>query len=142
MSILNDPGLFGRQWAASYDGPHEPDPAPAAEFLAELAGGGPALELAIGTGRVALPLAATGVAVTGIEASPEMVERLRGKPGGAEIPVVIGDMAEVAVDGPHLLVYDELATTAGLHLEQRYADWRREPFGPQSRSHISVYRKP
>jgi len=97
---LDDPGLFGRQWAAAYDGPGNPDPTPAVEFLAGLAAGGPALELAIGSGRVALPLAALGVAVEGIEASPEMVGLLRGKPGGDGIPVVVGDMADVAVDGP------------------------------------------
>jgi SAM-dependent methyltransferase len=105
MSLLDDPGLFGRQWAASYDGPGNPDPAPAVEFLAGLANGGPALELAIGSGRVALPLAGRGIAVDGIEASPEMVELLRAKPGGDRIPVVIGDMADVAVPGPYPLVY-------------------------------------
>lgn len=105
MSTLDDPGLFGRQWAAAYDGPFLPDPAPAVEFLADLAAGGPALELAIGSGRVALPLAARGVAVDGIEASPEMVALLRAKPGGEAIPVVIGDMADVGVPGPYPLVY-------------------------------------
>jgi hypothetical protein len=83
MSILDDAGLFGRQWAATYDRPGNPDPAPAVEFLAGLAGGGPALELAIGSGRVALPLAAAGVVVEGIEASPEMVALMRAKPGVA-----------------------------------------------------------
>src|SRR5581483_8234409 len=57
------------------------------ELLAELAGGGPALELAIGTGRVALPLAERGVEVHGIEASEAMVAKLRAKPGGERIPV-------------------------------------------------------
>ncbi|HTJ32342.1 MAG TPA: class I SAM-dependent methyltransferase [Dactylosporangium sp.] len=244
MSKLDDPGLFGRQWAATYDRTDNPDPADAVAFLAGLAGGGPALELAIGSGRVALPLAARGVAVEGIEASPQMVELMRAKPGGADIPVVIGDMADVAVDGgPYPLAYlvfntlfnltgegrqedcfrnvarvlapggafvieafvpdpagfdrdeqqvqvrsvtddavtirlhqydraaqtfvrqtvtftdggvrlkpfgmhyrwpeqiDELAAAAGLRLEARYANWRREPFGPTSRDHISVYRK-
>ncbi len=105
MSILDDPGLFGRQWAASYDGPGNPDPAPAVDFLADLAAGGPVLELAIGSGRVALPLAGRGIAVEGIEAAPEMVELLRAKPGGAGIPVVIGDMADVPVTGPYPLVF-------------------------------------
>ena len=243
MAILDDPGLFGRQWAASYDEPGNPDPGPAAEFLAGLAAGGPALELAIGSGRVALPLAGHGVAVEGIEASPEMVELMRAKPGGAAVPVVVGDMADVGVTGPYPLVYlvfntlfnltgagrqedcfrnvarvlapggafvieafvpdpadidhaeqevqvwsvtedavkirfhrydraaqtfvrqtvtftdggvrlqpfgmryrwpeqiDEMAAAAGLRLEARYANWQREPFGPDSRDHISVYRK-
>jgi SAM-dependent methyltransferase len=244
MSILDDPGLFGRQWAAGYDGPGNPDPAPAVEFLAGLAAGGPVLELAIGSGRVALPLAARGIAVEGIEASPEMVALLRDKPGGDTIPVVVGDLANVAVTGPYPLVYlvfntlfnltgegrqedcfrnvarvlapggafvieafvpdpadfdrderrvqvtsvtedsatirlhqydraaqafvrqtitftnggvrlkpfgmhyrwpeqiDELAAQAGLRIEARYANWQREPFGPDSKDHISVYRKP
>jgi SAM-dependent methyltransferase len=241
--MLDDPGLFGRQWAASYDGPDNPDPAPAVDFLAGLAAGGRVLELAIGSGRVALPIAERGVAVDGIEASQEMVDLLRAKPGGDAIPVVIGDMADVGVTGPYTLVFlvfntlfnltgagrqeecfrnvarvlapggafvietfvpdptdfdrdeqihvrsvtetsvtirvhrydreaqtflrqtitfenggvqlkpfgmhyrwpeqiDELATAAGLHLESRYADWHREPFEADSRSHISVYRKP
>ena len=105
MSLLDDAGLFGRQWAASYDGPGNPDPAAAVEFLAGLAAGGPALELAIGSGRVALPLAARGIPVEGIEASPEMVALLRGKPGGDAIPVTVGDMAEVGRPGPYPLVY-------------------------------------
>lgn len=247
MSILDDPGLFGRQWSATYDEPGNPDPGPAVEFLAGLAGAGPVLELAVGTGRVALPLAGRlagrGVTVDGIEASPEMVALLRAKPGGDAIPVVIGDMADVAVSGPYSLVYlvfntlfnltgagrqedcfrnvarvlapggafvieayvpdpadidrverevqvrsvtedsvtirvhrfdraaqtfvrqtviftndgvrlkpfgmhyrwpeqiDDLAAGAGLRLEARYATWQREPFGPESTDHISVYRK-
>jgi SAM-dependent methyltransferase len=243
MSILDDPGLFGRQWAASYDRPGNPDPAPAVAFLARLADAGPVLELAIGSGRVALPLAARGLPVEGIEASPEMVALMRAKPGGESIPVIVGDMADVAVPGPFALVYlvfntlfnltgagrqedcfgnvarvlapggafvieafvpdpadfdrdeqvqvtrvaedavtlrlhqydraaqtfvrqtvtltdggvrlrpfgmhyrwpeqiDELAAAAGLTLEARYADWSGTPFGPESRDHISVYRKP
>jgi SAM-dependent methyltransferase len=63
------------------------------------------LELAIGTGRVALPLAGRGVAVEGVDASEAMVARLRAKPGGDSLPVVIGDMAEVPVSGPFRLVY-------------------------------------
>jgi SAM-dependent methyltransferase len=78
---------------------------PAVERLAALAGDRPALELAIGTGRVALPLAARGVAVTGIELSEAMVAQLRAKPGGDAIPVAIGDMATTRVDGSFGLVY-------------------------------------
>lgn len=79
--------------------------APAVELLAGLAGSGPALELAIGTGRVALPLASRGVPVTGIELSEPMVAQLRRKPGGDAIPVVIGDMATTRVPGEFSLVY-------------------------------------
>lgn len=80
---------------------------PVVETLAELAGDGAALEFAIGTGRIALPLSARGVPVSGVELSPAMVGRLRGKPGGseAEIPVVIGDMATAQVDGSFTVVY-------------------------------------
>ncbi len=77
----------------------------AVEFLADLAGPGPALELGIGTGRVALPLAARGIPIHGIDASPVMVARLRAKPGGDRIPVAIGDFAEVGVDGQFRLIY-------------------------------------
>ena len=78
---------------------------PAVDLLAELAGSGPALELAIGTGRVALPLAARGVPVSGIDASRKMVERLREKPGGKDIPVAIGDMSVTSIEGTFSLVY-------------------------------------
>jgi SAM-dependent methyltransferase len=96
--------------AAGYDaglGPMgEPETIdPAVDLLAELAGDGRALELAIGTGRIALPLAARGVDVAGIDLSEPMVEQLRAKPGGAEIPVVIGDMTTTRVDGTFRLVY-------------------------------------
>jgi SAM-dependent methyltransferase len=242
MSVFDDPTLFGRLWADTYDDTSSPDPAAAVEFLAELAGDGPALELAIGTGRVALPLAAKGVPVQGIEASQDMIDVMRTKPGGDAIPVVIGDMSAVDVAGPYPLVYlvyntlfnltgtgrqedcfrnvarilapggafaieayvpepprpgaerrvevrtvtedsvelrlhqydqeaqtvirqtvvitdgsvqlkpfslhyrwpeqiDALAVQAGLRLESRYANWQREPFGPTSTDHISVYRK-
>jgi SAM-dependent methyltransferase len=78
---------------------------PTVDFLAAEAGGGRALELAIGTGRVALPLAAHGVDVHGIELSADMVEQLRAKPGGEAIPVTIGDMATTRIDGTFRLVY-------------------------------------
>ena len=75
------------------------------ETLARLAGGGRTLELGIGTGRVALPLAARGVEVHGIEASEAMVARLRAKPGGDAIPVTIGDFADFRVEGTFELVF-------------------------------------
>jgi SAM-dependent methyltransferase len=74
-------------------------------LLAELAGDGPALEFAIGTGRVALPLHARGVAVSGIDLSAAMVERLRAKPGGSDIEVVVGDMTTARLGSSHSLVY-------------------------------------
>ena len=91
--------------AEQYDRHARGDEADAVAFLAELAGAGPALELAIGTGRIGLPLAARGVAVEGIDLSPDMVAQLRKKPGGGDIPVTIGDFSEVPVSGSYRLVY-------------------------------------
>ncbi len=75
------------------------------ETLYELARNGPALELGIGTGRIALPLRQKGVEVHGIDVSEAMLAKLRAKPGGADIPVSVGDFAEVAVVGQFSLVY-------------------------------------
>jgi SAM-dependent methyltransferase len=75
------------------------------DFLAELAGDGAALELGIGTGRIALPLAARGVRVHGIDLSPDMVAQLRAKPGGDDIPVAIGDFASTRVGETFSLAY-------------------------------------
>ncbi len=74
-------------------------------FLEQLARGGSALELAIGTGRVALPLAARGIRVDGIDNSPAMVAKLRAKPGGEQIWVTMGDFADVPVAGTYRLVF-------------------------------------
>jgi Methyltransferase domain len=78
---------------------------PIVDLLADLAGGGGALEFGIGTGRIALPLAQRGVPVHGIELSAAMVARLRRKPGGAEIDVVLGDFATARVDATFSVVY-------------------------------------
>jgi SAM-dependent methyltransferase len=78
---------------------------PAVSFLADLAGEGAALELGIGTGRIALPLSQRGVHVHGIELSPAMVEQLRAKPGADDIGVTIGDFATTKVDGTFTLAY-------------------------------------
>ena len=211
------------------------------DVLAELAGPGPALELAIGTGRVALPLADRDVEVHGVDASERMVARLREKPGGEPIPITIGNFADVPVDGEYRLIYivfntffalpsqddqvrcfeniaahlapdgafamdvfvpdparfaggkisvsevgddtlrldttkldtvtqtsrsqhvvltpsgatfypvevrwayppelDLMARLAGLRLEERWENWRRDPFTAESRQHVSVYRR-
>jgi SAM-dependent methyltransferase len=103
---------FGEEVAAAYDETAEHDPMfapeainPVVDFLVELAGDGRALELGIGTGRIALPLAERGVRVDGIDLSEAMVARLRAKPGGDRIDVTIGDFATTKVDGPFTLVY-------------------------------------
>jgi Methyltransferase domain len=95
---------FGPETAAKYHVVRG-DEAETVEFLARLAGDGRALELAIGTGRIALPLAARGVLVDGIDLSPDMVARLRTEPGGDRLAVTIGDFADVAVEGGYRLVY-------------------------------------
>lgn len=123
MAKFDDPAFYGDRWADVYDDHHgELDPGAAVEFLAGLAGGGRVLELAIGTGRVALPLAARGLAVEGVDASEAMVERLRAKPGGESIPVIIGDMAEVPASGPFDLVYLVFNTLFGLLSQERQAE--------------------
>jgi SAM-dependent methyltransferase len=123
MDPLDDPAYYGDLWAETYDAETGlTDPAPAAELLAELAGGGPALELGIGTGRVALPLAAAGVKVTGVDASEAMVARLRAKPGGEAIPVRLGDMATMDLGGPYRLVFVVANTFFCLLSQERQVD--------------------
>jgi SAM-dependent methyltransferase len=87
---------------------------PTVDRLCELAGGGRALELAIGTGRVGVPLAERGVPVTGIELSQPMIDRLRTKVGEETIPVVIGDMATARAPGEYSLVYLVFNTISNL----------------------------
>jgi SAM-dependent methyltransferase len=86
----------------------------AVAFIAEVAGKGPALELGIGTGRIALPLIERGVEVHGVDASEEMIAKLRAKPGGADIPVTMGDFAGVPVEGDYRLIYIPFNTFFGL----------------------------
>jgi len=106
---------------------------PTVECLADLAQGGRALEFAVGTGRVALPLNARGISVHGLELSPHMAEQLRAKPGADAVPVTIGDMTTTRIPGRFTLVYlvantimnvttqeDQIAVfaNAAAHLEQ------------------------
>lgn len=101
-----EPGMsFTEEVFEIYDDGLRGDEDDAVAFLAELAGDGPALELAIGTGRIALPLAARGMRVDGIDISPAMVARLRAKPGGDEMAVTMGDFADVGVEGTYRLIY-------------------------------------
>lgn len=149
-------------WAARYDDalgamgmPETIEPA--VDLLAALAGDGRALEFAIGTGRIALPLAARGVDVSGIDLSEPMVEQLRAKPGGSDIAVTIGDIATTRVDGAFRLVYLVFNTinnltsqdrqvacfqnAARMTLRERCQDWDRSPFTSESRRHVSVWTK-
>ena len=101
---------YGDRIADIYDSlysdvPFSGDPVRTASFLRDLSGSGPALELGIGTGRVALPLRETGVEVHGIDASEAMVAQLRAKPGGADVPVTIGDFSAFSLQARFRLVY-------------------------------------
>ena len=96
---------FGPDAAAHYDDDKRGDEESAALFLAEFAIDGTALEFAIGTGRIAPPLTAQGVRVDGIELSPHMVEKLRAKPEGRNINVIVGDMSSATTDRQYPLVY-------------------------------------
>jgi SAM-dependent methyltransferase len=117
--VHEDDGYFDERVAARYDESSAEmfDPAvvdPAVDLLAELAGSGRALELAIGTGRIALPLAQRGVPVHGIDLSNSMVARLRAKPGGEDIGVTIGDFATTTVEGTFSVAYLVFNTIANL----------------------------
>ncbi|MDQ2968860.1 MAG: class I SAM-dependent methyltransferase [Actinomycetota bacterium] len=108
--MQHDDGYFDERVAARYDKSAEVmfDAGavdPVVDFLAELAGSGRALELGIGTGRIALPLAKRGVPVHGIELSKAMAARLHAKPGSEEIGVSIGDFATTTVDGTFSVAY-------------------------------------
>ena len=100
------PNYFGAEVAARYDetAAHLPVE-PVVDVLAELAASGPVLELGIGTGRIGLPLARRGLHVEGIELSPEMVAQLREKPGGADLPVAVGDFSTTRVVGTFSLAF-------------------------------------
>ena len=96
---------FGEDVAQMYRDVQRGDEIAAVAFLEQLAGPGPALELAIGTGRIALPLAARGIRVDGVDISPAMVDQLRTKPGGDQLSVTIGDFADVPVPGTYHLIF-------------------------------------
>jgi ubiquinone/menaquinone biosynthesis C-methylase UbiE len=102
--------MWDAELAAVYDDVYaqEAEPSvvePVTRVLAELAGSGAALELAVGTGRIALALSARGIAVTGIELSPHMAGRLRAKPGADAVRVIVGDMTTTRAKGSFTLVY-------------------------------------
>jgi 2-polyprenyl-3-methyl-5-hydroxy-6-metoxy-1,4-benzoquinol methylase len=138
----DEDGYFGERVAATYDGTSGVFGPGAVEatagVLAGLADGGRVLELGIGTGRIALPLARRGVEVHGIDLSRAMVARLRAKPGGEAIPVAIGGFATTTMDG----TFDLMAQLAGMRLRDRWEDWNRRPFTGESSQHVSVWEKP
>jgi SAM-dependent methyltransferase len=120
---MRDDGYFDEAVAAGYDD-FEWDMfsptkvGPVIDFLAPLAGAGRALELGVGTGRIALPLAQRGVTVSGIDISQAMVSRLAAKPGGEDIEVTIGDFAHTRVAGEFSLVYLVFNTIMNLTTQQ------------------------
>ncbi len=111
-----DPTMYGAMMADEYDdlygGVFETDAAVAC--LSDLAGDGAVLEFGIGTGRLALPLARAGIEVHGVDASEDMLARLRAKPGGSEVAVSVGDFADVSVPGTFSLVVLAVATIFAL----------------------------
>lgn len=125
--VIDDDGYFSKSIAAGYDASaadmFRPDVVdPAVDLLAALADGGPALELGVGTGRIALPLAARGVPVHGVDMSRAMVDRLRAKPGGDAVDVTIGDFATTRVEGEFALVYLVFNTIGNLTTQDAQVD--------------------
>jgi SAM-dependent methyltransferase len=119
--------IWDTEAAAGYDTPgvgmFAPEVlGPTVDRLLGLAAGGAALEFAIGTGRVAIPLAGCGVPVTGIELSQPMVDRLREKVDAAAIPVVLGDMATTSVTGAFSLVYLVFNTISNLQTQSEQVE--------------------
>jgi SAM-dependent methyltransferase len=96
---------FGEDVAEMYRDVQRGDEIATVAFLEQLAGRGPVLELATGTGRIALPLAARGIRVDGVDISPAMIAQLRAKPGGDEISVTVGNFADVPVPGTYRLIF-------------------------------------
>jgi SAM-dependent methyltransferase len=144
--VEHDDGYFGEDVAATYDETEESMFSPevvesTVDFLADLAGDGKALEFAIGTGRIGLPLSRRGVPVNGIDLSRAMVARLRAKPSGSEIPIAIGDFSTARVEGPFSLVYLVFNTIMNVTTQQgQVATFRNAAahLGPGGRFVIEV----
>ncbi|MFN8074821.1 MAG: class I SAM-dependent methyltransferase [Kineosporiaceae bacterium] len=101
-----DPASFGLRYAAHYDDQVRDDTPATVDLLASLADpGSRVLELAVGTGRIAIPLAEGGFDVTGVDLAPEMLDVLRAKPGADAVRTLVGDLTEVAVEGTFPLIY-------------------------------------
>ena len=135
---------FGERVAERYDEPygHMADPAVVDSlvgFLVDLAREGAALELGIGTGRIALPLSRRGIRVHGIDLSEAMVARLHAKPGAERIDVTIDDFATTKVEGTFSVAYLVANTIMNLTTQD---EWDREPFTSESAKHVSVWEKP
>lgn len=115
-----DERTYGDHWAPYYDAIYQDIEGSTIDFLEGYAGSPPrALELAIGTGRVALPLVERGVEMTGIDISEAMIAKLREKPGGEALKVAVGDFADVTVEGVFPLVYLGFNTLFALLTQER-----------------------
>ncbi|NEB04967.1 class I SAM-dependent methyltransferase [Streptomyces sp. SID13726] len=125
--MIDEDGYFGETVAATYDESSAEMFAaqavePAVDLLERLAGGGRALELGVGTGRIALPLARRGVEVHGIDLSRAMVQRLRAKPGGDAVKVVVGDFATARAPGTFSVAYLVFNTIMNLTTQDAQVD--------------------
>jgi len=114
---------YGDTWAPYYDQVHpEVDPA-AVDFLVDLVGDrGRAMELAVGTGRVAIPLALRGVEITGVDLSGEMLKQLAAKPDGGLVRAILGDMVEVPVDGVFPLIFVVFSSIFAISSQDRQVE--------------------
>lgn len=140
-----DATTYGERIADAYDD-LKPGIAPAQiDLLSELAETGPVLELGIGTGRVALPLAERGLEVHGIDSSPAMVAKLRQKAGTTPIAVTMGDFGSFDLPTRFSLVFvafNTLFALAGLELQDRWDGWDRRPYTATSFTTVSVWKAP
>jgi SAM-dependent methyltransferase len=112
------PSTYGDRIADQYDAMHPPIDQTAIDLLAELAAGGPVLELGIGTGRIALPLASRGLKVQGVDASEAMIARLRAKPGGNDVPVTIADFRDFDLGEKFALIFVAFNTIFALQSQE------------------------
>ncbi len=117
---------YGQRIADIYDDWYPSPEGPSIALLSELSHHGRALELGIGTGRIALPLKSHGIDISGIDASPAMVEKLRMKPEGKDIPVTIGDFSEVPVEGLFDLIFVVFDTFFSLTTQELQYEVPRE----------------
>ncbi|GED10751.1 class I SAM-dependent methyltransferase [Cellulosimicrobium cellulans] len=113
-----DSQTYGRRWSSIYDGLPWPEPTETVDFLMDWTGAGRVLELAIGTGRVAIPLAARGVEVEGLDTSQEMIDVLRSKPGGENLTVHQGDIGRFALDRTYSMAFLILNTIYALQSQE------------------------
>jgi SAM-dependent methyltransferase len=109
---------YGERISAVYDELYSAYNESAIEVLCEFGSGGRALELGIGTGRIALPLKRKGIEVSGIDASEDMVSKLKAKPGGEDIRVTIGNLAEIDVEGQFKLIFVVFNTFYNLQTQE------------------------